>query len=432
MVVEIDLAGEEVQTDDVNDTDLLELIRDSEAQSRESDRRKLRLALEWAQRHLVSDVLAAAHWSNADVRDVEETIGGEGTPLVAAGCVEDFATALGVGTRTAMQWMADALDLRYRLPHLWDRVEGLEVAPWRARRIAAATHSLSPKAAACVEARVLAMADSCGPTKLDRMVHEAQTKFDPVEQADLEDEAKAAWGVSLDDCLGSTWAGTSVLQIIGDTPTLHRFNDLLSSGAHDLLDPSRSAEEQSSLAHRKVAALRSLISGTTTGVPTKAYVHFDYTDIPDKLALGRVERFGPLTVSTLKEWLGTSRFTLQPVLRMDRRDGLDRHDPPAWMRELVILRDSECVFPYCHKSSRDCDLDHIEAYVEMDDGGPPGQTRPDNLAPLCRRHHRAKTLRGWTYVRNADGSHLWNSRYGRQFLVDHRGIVTRVEPDAQR
>ena len=82
---------------------------------------------------------------------------------------------------------------------------------------------------------------------------------------------------------------------------------------------------------------------------------------------------------------------------MDRTDRVDQHDPPEWMRELVILRDSECVFPYCHNNARDCDLDHIEAYVEMDDGGPPGQTRPDNLAPLCRRHHRAKTHRGWTY-----------------------------------
>ena len=110
---------------------------------------------------------------------------------------------------------------------------------------------------------------------------------------------------------------------------------------------------------------------------------------------------------------------------MDRTDCVDQHDPPEWMRELVILRDGECVFPYCHKNARDCDLDHIEAYVEMDDGGPPGQTRPDNLAPLCRRHHRAKTHRGWTYVRNRDGTYTWTSSYGRRFTVDTNGTVTR-------
>jgi hypothetical protein len=94
------------------------------------------------------------------------------------------------------------------------------------------------------------------------------------------------------------------------------------------------------------------------------------------------------------------------------------------MRELVILRDRTCVFPYCDKSSRDCDLDHIEAFVEMDDGGPPGQTRPDNLAPLCRRHHRAKTHHGWTYQPNRDGTYTWTSPHGQRYTVDTRGIVT--------
>ena len=103
---------------------------------------------------------------------------------------------------------------------------------------------------------------------------------------------------------------------------------------------------------------------------------------------------------------------------MDRCDAVDQHDPPEWMRELVILRDRECAFPWCHRDARDCDLDHIEAFVEMDDGGPPGQTRLDNLAPLCRRHHRAKTHFDWSYVRNRDGSYTWTSPHGRLFLVD--------------
>lgn len=425
MVMETDLSGDVVETDREDDLRLLGLIEDAELQCREADRRRLRYALEWARRHLVGDELDAAHWTDADLRDVEQTIGGEGTPLVAAACVEALATALGVSTRTAMQLLSDALDLYYRLPRVWARMESLEIAPWRARKIAAATHGLSHKAAAYVDAKVAGIADSCGPVRLERLVAEAVAMFDPVAQAQVEDEAKAAWGVRLDDYAGLAWAGTSRLEIIGDTPTLHRFKDLLSAGAHDQLDPTRPADEQPPLPQRMVAALNSLISATTTGVPTKAYVHMDYADLPDQLALGSVERLGPLTIKTLKEWLGTSRFTLQPVLHMGRTDAVDQHDPPAWMRELVILRDRTCVFPYCHKGSRGCDLDHIEAFVEMDDGGPPGQTRPDNLAPLCRRHHRAKTFRGWTYVRNSDGSYTWTSRYGRRFTVSTTGVVVR-------
>jgi hypothetical protein len=425
MVTEFDLSGDVVVTDHVDDVEFLGLVGDSELQSREADRRKLRLAREWALRKQVTEVRDAAHWCDGDSRDIEETIGGEGTPLVAAGSVEPFAAALGVGTTTALQLLSDALDLYYRLPRLWALMDVLDLAPWRARRIAKATHPLSPKAAAYVEAQVLEIADSCGPVKLDRIVQDAAARFDPVERAEAEDAAKAAWGVRVDDYTMDGWLGTSRMELVGDTPTLHRFRDLLSKGAHDQLDPARPADEQPSLEHRKIAALNSLISATTTGVPTKAYVHFDLTDLPDKLAFGSVERLGPLTIKTLKEWLGTSRFTLQPVLRMDRGDAVDQHDPPAWMRETVILRDRECVFPWCTRSSRDCDLDHIEPYVDLDDRGPPGQTRPDNLAPLCRRHHRAKTFRGWTYVRNADGTYTWTSPYGRLFTVAASGVVTR-------
>ena len=50
--------------------------------------------------------------------------------------------------------------------------------------------------------------------------------------------------------------------------------------------------------------------------------------------------------------------------------------PTAWMREHVILRDGHCVFPGCDGDARRCDLDHIDPYVPIDEGGPPGQTNP--------------------------------------------------------
>jgi hypothetical protein len=71
------------------------------------------------------------------------------------------------------------------------------------------------------------------------------------------------------------------------------------------------------------------------------------------------------------------------------------------------------VFPDCPIDARSCDLDHIETYLDPDTGGPPGQTRADNLACLCRRHHRLKTFTAWTYHRNPDGSYTWTSPHGR-------------------
>jgi hypothetical protein len=101
------------------------------------------------------------------------------------------------------------------------------------------------------------------------------------------------------------------------------------------------------------------------------------------------------------------------------------------MRELIILRDRHCVFPWCARDARGCDLDHIDPYVPPDQGGPPGQTRPSNLAALCRRHHRAKTFAGWTYRRERDGTFTWTSPHGATYTVGPDGTHATRPPDKQ-
>ena len=51
----------------------------------------------------------------------DESLGGDGTPAVAAFTPEPFALALGMSPSAGAQLIADALDLRHRLPMLWKR-----------------------------------------------------------------------------------------------------------------------------------------------------------------------------------------------------------------------------------------------------------------------------------------------------------------------
>ena len=139
--------------------------------------------------------------------------------------------------------------------------------------------------------------------------------------------------------------------------------------------------------------------------------------MPEQPGPVTIERLGVLSTSRLKQWLADSTVVVRPVLDLARTAAVDQHDPPAWMADLVRLRDPVCVFPGCQIPSRRCDLDHIKAYQDPDDGGPPGQTRPDNLAPLCRRHHRAKTHGTWTYRRTPDASYRWTAPTGRVYIV---------------
>ena len=448
MMIELDHTGTPVDLDEVGEQWLLQLAEHTEVEARRAERSKLRLAHRWCLLHPAATDADAATWGDLGgrERDCDLRLGGEGTPGVAAYTAEPFAAALGISTRAGMGLLADALELVGRLPRIWERVEALQVPPWRARRVAQATTGLSPAAAAHVDAALAPILGSAGPTRIDRAVEEARARFDVAEQAVEEDTQTTGWGVRLVPSPFGRYAGTSLLEIIGDTPTLTRLHDLITTTAHHLLDPQHptgsSAED---LEQRKIRALAQITDhatgatgatsttapgrGAGSGRSTKLYLHLDGSSLLDPTTgLGHAERLGPLTSGLIHRWLGQTRATILPVLHADRTDAVDTHDPPAWMRELVILRDRRCVFPHCDRPSRSCDLDHIEAYVEMDDGGPPGQTRPDNLAPLCRGHHRAKTFAGWTYQHNPDDTYTWHTPHGHHYQVHPDGSVSVPAP----
>ena len=107
---------------------------------------------------------------------------------------------------------------------------------------------------------------------------------------------------------------------------------------------------------------------------------------------------------------------------IDLRERLEcrGYEPTEKIREHVIVRDGTCVFPWCGRNARRCDLDHIVAYDHdhPEDGGP---TSTDNLAALCRRHHRLKTSGRWRYEMTEPGAFVWVSPLGNTYLRDHTG-----------
>ena len=110
-------------------------------------------------------------------------------------------------------------------------------------------------------------------------------------------------------------------------------------------------------------------------------------------------------------------ITVKPVIDLAEHLQVDAYEIPDRLREQSVLRDGTCVFPWCFRPARSCDIDHPVPY---DDGGP---TASDNAAPLCRRHHRLKTHSLWTYTVLDPGTYLWSSPHGYQFLRDHTGTL---------
>ncbi|MFP5283819.1 MAG: hypothetical protein ACLGIF_10265, partial [Actinomycetes bacterium] len=87
-------------------------------------------------------------------RPVGQLLGGEGTPPVAEFAAAELGPLLATTTGSARHLIADALDLRHRLPRLWARVLAGQVRAGKARKVAEATRHLGREAAGAVDAAV--------------------------------------------------------------------------------------------------------------------------------------------------------------------------------------------------------------------------------------------------------------------------------------
>ena len=136
----------------------------------------------------------------------------------------------------------------------------------------------------------------------------------------------------------------------------------------------------------------------------------------------------------VRDWCADSRtkLNIKPVIDLNTDLHTDAYEIPDRIREIVILRDRTCVFPWCTRPARGCDLDHV---IEFDrdaaaQGRPqPGPTRTDNLAALCRTHHRIKTHTAWRYRMTAPGVFEWTSPHGHRYRRDRTG-TSPIEPSA--
>ena len=163
-------------------------------------------------------MLAAARWASMHsigslVGPVDEwhesmlPLGGEGCPEVAEFAVTEFAAALGRSTESGRRYLSHAVEGRYRLTSCWTRLVAGELPAWRLSFIADRTMSLSPEAAAFVDAKVAPFAHTIGPAQLGRLIEEAKARFDP--EATEAERLAAAEAGHFDIAPRATWPSTA-------------------------------------------------------------------------------------------------------------------------------------------------------------------------------------------------------------------------------
>ena len=140
-------------------------------------------------------LLLAAAW--ADVHDLDPTgaeyrplveracaWGGAGTPAVSEYCAVELGALQGTGEIAARMLIADALDLRHRLPRLWRQVQAGQVRAWQARKTAEATRALSWAAAQEVDEAVSGYLGQLPWPRFQRVLHAAILAADPEQAAE--------------------------------------------------------------------------------------------------------------------------------------------------------------------------------------------------------------------------------------------------------
>jgi len=141
-------------------------------------------------------------------------------------------------------------------------------------------------------------------------------------------------------------------------------------------------------------------------------------------APGHLDGYGPIPADLAAQIASDAtwqRLLTDPVTGILTDYSTTTYQPGKVLRQAVIARDQTCGFLQCDRPGRWADLDHIDPYDHGLDPktlppGTPGQTRAQNLQPLCRAHHLAKTHHGWTPVRDPEtGITTWTAPTGHTY-----------------
>jgi hypothetical protein len=101
--------------------------------------------------------------------------------------------------------------------------------------------------------------------------------------------------------------------------------------------------------------------------------------------------------------------------------GTTRYTPPQDLRDLIIARDRECMFPTCSMPAHRGQIDHTISY-------PHGPTAQTNLGPPCDPHHDLKTRWGWQVDQPEEGRFIWTSPVGRRYEQEPQQIGPIITP----
>ncbi|MEV3858556.1 DUF222 domain-containing protein [Streptomyces sp. NPDC050095] len=377
--------------------------------------------LQAAQVRLLADIAEETDGASDDGDDGDA--GGDGSDGWAT---EEVACALRLANSTASDRLHQAALLTARHPLTLGLLESGRVSYQQARAMAELCQVLSPAVAGEVE---WMLADrlpeqSAGQTR--QAVRKAILKADPEGAEErhrtrcrdretlhyAQDDGMAVFGAYLPAEQAALMEQAVDAHAATYTDTGRTLPQKRADALYDLIanHPCRTASSPQDTTMARPET-RVLVQVT---IPFDTLINWD--DGPADL-----KGYGPIAASQARQLAfapGTiwRRLLTHPTTGLLIKTDPTTYKPTAETARQVMARDGECAFPSCRMPAARCDLDHVIPFNHTDPARG-GATSPDNLQPLCRRHHRLKTEHtGWQVTRNtATGTTTWEAPTGHTY-----------------
>ncbi|HEV7625344.1 MAG TPA: DUF222 domain-containing protein [Streptomyces sp.] len=354
--------------------------------------------------------------------------------------VEEVACALKLSGVTAGDRLHVARELDSRLPTTMSLLQRGEISWMQAKAIVEVTDILDPLITGQVEAAVAPHMASmaCGQTR--RALHRAVARLDPdgveVRHQDRKREREITHREAGDGMAhwGAYLPAHQAAQIDAAVDT--HAHTLAQQG-----DSSGEAGSEWTLAQRRVDALIDLVvnqphsgggcggncRGGPAGVSGRSAAVVQVTVPIDALLgveeePGQLKGYGPITAAQARRLAFTQDAVWRRLLTHPDTGTVVKTDPVTYKPTAetarhVIARDGVCMFPSCQMPAHRCDLDHVEPFDHQDPQSG-GATTPENLIPLCRRHHLLKHRTGWRVEREEEsGTVTWTAPTGHHYTT---------------
>jgi hypothetical protein len=334
----------------------------------------------------------------------------EGCAVPEAG--DELSAAAAIAPGTADRLVRLARTLTDRLPATLAALARGDLDATKAQAVATAVEGLGDAATAAVESVALTEGPGTTSRQLTPLLEAAAIAADPAGAQQRRDRARRDRHVAC-------WPKPDGMATLGAHGTAEQVTSMF--GVLDALARGPLPDgDARTLDQRRFDALHALVSGTfgpdgivpppEAAAGTRSGVEVQVVISADTLA-GRDDHpafltgYGPITADAARALAADTRWRrllTDPTGTELLEVAAASYVPPRALARYVRTRDGRCVFPSCTRPAVRCDLDHTRNW-------PAGHTCRCNLAPLCRRHHNAKTRRSWTLTQPEPGRFVWTS-----------------------